>query len=413
MKNHLESLENILSNTVPKSVEKSAGGSLPGKQPHITMNLLTRSLGTIAMTCAFALVIPAYSFAVEFVIVGPRAVGMGGAGVAVTTDSLATYWNPAGLALTQTIDVRAQASVQGIDRSGILDTLEDIDDIDDADTSSTNQARLQNHLNDLNGSSLSSMAALGLYFKGYWGEHTLGLNISNLGTGGGFTTAPLTAVVSGSELDVVGELQVNFLEARQIALSYAYALLEKKISLGMSGKIIQGVAYSRGIDVEDDDFDLSDELKNGKKSYAFGLDIGALIHPVSWFQLGIVAKDLNKPSFKTPGGGTFKLRPQVRSGVAFIPFSSTIISLDADLTKNKTLVPGIRSRVLSLGVEQGLFDVVFLRAGALKNVEDAKTRVTPTAGLGLKLWAFQLDVGGGYDFDERGILGSFSLALTF
>jgi len=35
---------------------------------------------------------------VVFVIVGPRAVGMGGAGVAVTTDSLATFWNPAGLA---------------------------------------------------------------------------------------------------------------------------------------------------------------------------------------------------------------------------------------------------------------------------------------------------------------------------
>ncbi|HET9312639.1 MAG TPA: hypothetical protein VFO04_01450, partial [Nitrospira sp.] len=35
----------------------------------------------------------------EFVIVGPRAMGMGGAGVAITTDALATYWNPAGLAM--------------------------------------------------------------------------------------------------------------------------------------------------------------------------------------------------------------------------------------------------------------------------------------------------------------------------
>ena len=104
--------------------------------------------------------------------------------------------------------------------------------------------------------------------------------------------------------------------------------------------MIQGVAYNRGVDVEDaaDDFDLSDELKNSKKSYEFGIDVGALIHPVSWFQLGIVGKDLNKPSFKTPGGRKFKLRPQVRGGVAFIPFSATTITFDADLTKNKTLV---------------------------------------------------------------------------
>ena len=368
---------------------------------------------SLAVTCT--LLFPALSSAVEFVIVGPRAVGMGGAGVAVTTDSLATYWNPAGLALTKTVDIRAQASAQGINRLDMIDTLKDIDDINDSDITPANQARLQNLLDDLNGASLSSLAALGLYFKGSLGDHAFGINISDVGTGGSFTNTPLTAVVSGGELNVVGELQVNFLEARQIALSYAYALFDKKVSFGVTGKVIQGVAYNRGIDVEDaaDDFDLSDELKNSKKSYEFGIDVGALIHPVSWLQVGIVGKDLNKPSFKTPRGGKFKLRPQVRGGVAFIPFSATTISFDADLTKNKTLVPGIRSRVLSLGVEQGLFDVVFLRAGVLKNVEDAQTRFTPTAGLGIRLWAFQFDVGGGYDFDERGALGSLSLALTF
>ncbi|MDH5773867.1 MAG: conjugal transfer protein TraF [Nitrospirota bacterium] len=374
-----------------------------------------RTLVFIFLTSLSILGLPTGSFAVEFVIVGPRAVGMGGAGVAVTTDSLATYWNPAGLAMTQKVDIRFQASAQGIDRLGIRETLEDIDDINDNDISAGNQARLQSLLNDLNGSSLSALAATGLYAKGYWGEHSVGINISDVGTGGSFSSTPLTAIVSGSQLDITGELQVNFLEARQIALSYAYALFEKKVALGITGKVIQGVAYKRGIDVDDseDSFNISDELKNSKKSTRFGIDIGALVHPISWLQIGIVGKDLNKPSFKAPGGGKFKLRPQVRSGVAFIPFEATTVTFDADLTKNKTLVSGIKSRVLSLGVEQGLFDIVFLRVGALKNVEDAKSRVTPTAGLGIRLWAFQFDVGGGYDFDDRGALGSFSLAVTF
>ncbi len=377
--------------------------------------MLIRPPKIFLLTFSVVLLIPALSSAVEFVIVGPRAVGMGGAGVAVTTNSLATYWNPAGLALTETVDIRVQLSGQGIDRLGIRDTLEDIDDVDDDDTSAGNQARLQDHLDDLNGASLSALIAAGLYVKGHWGEHTFGMNISDVGTGGSFSSTPLTAVVAGNELDIVGDLQVNFLEARQLAFSYAYALWEKKIAIGVTGKIIKGVAYSRDIDVDDseDSFDISDELKDAKKSYEFGIDLGAMIHPISWFKAGIVGKDLNTPSFKTPGGGKFKLRPQVRGGVAFLPFSSTTITFDADLTKNKTLVPDIRSRVLSLGVEHGLFDIIFLRLGALKNVEDAKTRVTPTAGLGLHFGAFQFDMGGGYDFDSRGALGSFSLALTF
>ena len=51
------------------------------------------------------------TLAAEFVIVGPRAMGMGGAGVAITTDALATYWNPAGLAMTQTVDIRIVGGV--------------------------------------------------------------------------------------------------------------------------------------------------------------------------------------------------------------------------------------------------------------------------------------------------------------
>ena len=361
------------------------------------------------------LLFPTMSSAVEFVMVGPRAVGMGGAGVAVTTNSLATYWNPAGLALDQKVDIRTHLSAQGIDRVGIIDTLDDIDDIDDSDPSPANQARLQSLLDELNGASLSALAAFGLYFKGYTGEHAFGMNISNVGTGGGFTTSPLTAIVAGSELDIAGELQVNFLEARQLAFSYAYTILEKKVSLGITGKIIKGVAYSRGIDVDefDDDFDISDELKNSEKSYEFGLDIGALIHPLPWLQVGIVGKDLNTPSFKTPSGGEFKLRPQVRGGVALLPAPGTTITFDADLTKNKTLVPGVRSRVLSLGLEQGIFEILYLRAGLLKNVEDAQTGLTPTAGLGIHAGPFHLDVGAGYDVDDDGILGSVSLALTF
>ncbi|MEK7350461.1 MAG: hypothetical protein AAB177_06270, partial [Nitrospirota bacterium] len=74
-----------------------------------------------AVAIFIGLMIPAQAMALEFVTVGPRSMGMGGAGVAVTTDALATYWNPAGLAMTQTVDVRIQGGGQVIDRLGIAD----------------------------------------------------------------------------------------------------------------------------------------------------------------------------------------------------------------------------------------------------------------------------------------------------
>src|SRR5512134_1972838 len=89
---------------------------------------MTRTSGPIRILLYLCLSLVATpAMAVEFAVVGPRAAGMGGAGVAVTTDSLATYWNPAGLAMTQTVDIRLQGTGQVIDRGGVRETLRDIE----------------------------------------------------------------------------------------------------------------------------------------------------------------------------------------------------------------------------------------------------------------------------------------------
>ena len=70
--------------------------------------------------------------------------------------------------------------------------------------------------------------------------------------------------------------------------------------------------------------------------------------------------------------------------------------------------------MLSVGAEQTLFDeILSLRVGAFKNVEDAASIVTPTAGFGVKLFALRVDIGGGYDFRERGAIASGALSFTF
>lgn len=353
------------------------------------------------------------SQAVEFAVVGARAAGMGGAGVAVTSDAYATYWNPAGLAMTKTVDIRIGVSGQAIDRLGVRDTIDDLKNFDSSNVSAANVNKANDIANRLNKSnaSVSGIAAGGLYVKGYYGEHAFGFNVSDVATGGMYVSQRVTATGT----NITGQMALNGLEARQAVASYAYAFMDRMFSIGISGKVIQGAAYTGTAAIQGgSDISFSDNLGKAKTSTAFGIDVGAMYRPSSWLRMGVVAKDINKPSFDTPAGGQFKLEPQVRGGVAVNPWETLTVTADMDLTSNRTLTPGVKSQVLSVGAEQTVFSEMFsLRAGAFKNTADANSYITPTAGLGVRLWALRMDVGGGYDFRERGALASGTVAMTF
>src|ERR1041384_4749104 len=181
------------------------------------------------------LAIAAQGLAAEFVIVGPRAMGMGGAGVAVTTDALATYWNPAGLAMTQTVDVRIQGGGQVIDRLGIADAVHDLEKFDTADSSAANLTKARDIANRINrpGATVSVNGSAGLYVKGHLGEHAFGLNVSDVATGGGFVSLPVQATQpggAGTPISLAGQMAPHGLEARKVAFSYAYAFSDKMFS---------------------------------------------------------------------------------------------------------------------------------------------------------------------------------------
>jgi len=357
------------------------------------------------------------ALAVEFVTVGPRAMGMGGAGVAVTTDALATYWNPAGLAMTQTVDIRIVGGVQAIDRLGIANAIHDLEDFNKSDVSAANQAKAQDIADRINrpGANTSLNGSAGLYVKGHFGEHAFGFNISDVATGGSFISNPIQVTQAAGQVNITGAMALRGLEARQAAFSYAYAFADKMFSLGVTAKIIQGAAYSGSLGLQGgNDVKLSDGFGKATLSTAFGIDVGAIYRPSSWLRFGVVAKDINQPTFDAPGGGELKLGPQVRGGVAVNPYSSLTLTADVYATSNKTFVPGVKSQVLSLGAEQTILsEFLSFRLGAFKNMKDATTPFTPTAGFGLRIFALRIDVGGGYDFREKGALASGSVSLTF
>ncbi|MBX3304968.1 MAG: conjugal transfer protein TraF [Nitrospira sp.] len=363
---------------------------------------------------------PSLVSAAEFVISGPRAMGMGGAGVAVTTNALATYWNPAGLAMTQTVDIRLQGGGQATDRLGIGDALHDLENFDRTDTSPANLVKAQLIADRINrpGATVSVNGSAGLYFKGHLGEHAFGFNVSDVATGGGFVSTPVTVtppIGPGSPVTVTGQMALRGLEARQLAFSYAYAFADKTFSIGITAKVIQGAAYNGSTALQGGSgVSTTDHFGKPNISTTYGIDIGAIYRPSSWVRFGVVAKDINKPTFDAAGGGELKLEPQVRAGVAINPYSTLTLTADVDATSNKTFIPGVKSQLLSLGLEQTILsEFLSFRIGTFKNMQDASTPFVPTAGLGMRWFNFRADAGGGYDFREKGALVSASISLTF
>jgi hypothetical protein len=371
------------------------------------------------LLCVFLSLVATPAVAVEFVVVGPRAAGMGGAGVAVTTDAYATYWNPAGLAMVKSLDIRLQGTTQGTDRLGIANALDDLNDFNPNDGSAPNKAKAQNIANEINqpGATISALGSAGLYVKGHFGEHAFGFNVSDVATSGAFVSSPVqvTQAPGNGPISIFGKMALRGLEARQAAFSYAYAFTDKRFSVGVTGKIIQGAAYNTTTPLQGGvDPNLLDNFGRAEISTSYGIDLGAMYRPSSWLKFGVVAKDINQPTFDVPGGLQYKLTPQVRGGVAVNPWSTMTITADMDITSNQTLVPGLKSQVLSLGMEQTvLSEFLSFRVGTYKNVQDAGSIFTPTAGLGLRMYSFRLDVAGGYDFDNGGAIASGAVAWTF
>ena len=323
----------------------------------------------------------------------------------------------AGLAMTQTVDIRIQGSGLAIDRRGLGEAILDLENFNPNGVSAANIASARNIADRLNqpGATLTVNGSAGLYLKGHLGEHAFGINVSDVATGGGYISTPLQVTTGGTSVTLAGAMALRGFEARQLAFSYAYAFSDKTFAIGITAKVIQGAAYSGLVDLQSGNgVTITNRFGKPEISTTYGIDLGAIYRPISWIRFGIVAKDINKPVFDDTGGGEIKLEPQVRGGMALNPWSTLTLTADVDITKNKTLVPGVKSQLLSLGAEQTfLTEFISLRVGTFKNMQDAASPFIPTAGLGLRLFFLRADVGGGYDFREQGALVSGSISATF
>ena len=265
---------------------------------------------SLLLLIAALLVAPVAAHATQFSVVGPRALGMGGASVAAVNDSTAVYWNPAALADFRKTDIRIPASAAVRDYAGLNKTWSDISDIYSSGLSPASAVDLQKLLLELDKpDAVSNMdASGGLLLSIPFAKSAIA--ISALGIGYAEVIPVIDIVNLNTNLAAPDSIANNNSAATGIglistepAISLATSLLDDRVFIGANAKMIYASTFISSEKLRTGDFStFVDNLNNSEtKSNKASLDAGILVRPIKSLNLGVVGRYLNSPSFPING----------------------------------------------------------------------------------------------------------------
>ncbi|MFT7004112.1 MAG: hypothetical protein ACJAWW_001465 [Sulfurimonas sp.] len=382
--------------------------------------------------------------AMGFQTIGYKSVSMGGAGVASSSGSVATYNNPALLAKAPYAvevslgggvslqDHGAGASYTALSDSGFIDLMDKAESLNDLTTLSTDDVGDlfdgKDIILDMNGDAIEIAAQV--YFAtqiqnfgiGVFGQgnaiaqavvdqtHTRliysdnGSYYAELNSDGTATVSNVSDYNAYSLYKAIEDgdtyVQVKAISLVEVPLAYAYKfeLGAGNLMLGSALKYMQVTAYSKQYTI-----DSSDEAENSvdedKTTSNFALDIGLAYEPYfdKDLTVALVGKNLNAPDFKFANGDNYTIDPMLRVGVAYDILDSLEFAMDMDLTKNETLLDDVNSQMLGGGLNWNPASWASLRAGLMTNLDSSdEAGVIYTTGFGLGVKWFQIDLSAQY-----------------
>lgn len=353
--------------------------------------------------------------AVPWDVLGPRAMGMGGAQVAVAQGPLAAYWNPAGLGqMHNSAGLEAVGGARYEFTGSVLEGANDIHQLKkDCDASLTNCTT------DRITAALSRLGQAGNGAMFDWGAggalkiKKVVVFTNNLGYVGATPQVDLANNTAGTIANNASKLILRGGHFTEIGLGYAHEIKETGLIVGGNLKGIIGKIgyYALPIVTEDPANGALTKFSNGSKtSFQPGVDLGVLwdiretVNLPMRPKLGLVARNINCPTFSQPDTAKaagersrYPLHSQVRAGAAISPFKFWHLAADMDLTENLTPIDGYKSRYMSLGTEVNIFNSSWinipLRAGLQKNLSSAGSGLAYTGGFGLNFLHVMVDIG--------------------
>lgn len=267
---------------------------------------------------------------------GARALGMGGAFVAVADDASATFWNPAGLA-TGGI---AGATIGWADfRTG-----------NQKGDPAVGQSRRHSYFSSL----------------GTW---PVGLSVARITDTRVMSVAGATA-------------RTQTLHTSQYGANLLQTIVEGLV-VGANLKWVRGtVSEAAGTGLSADAlFDDATETSS-HSSNVFDVDLGVMMD-MQRVRLGLTVKNLRQPDFTNVAGIATRLPREIRAGAAVMPTSGLTLALDMDLD-TVDLWDGPR-RMIAIGGENRLTSRLVARAGVRWNTKDDTWRPVYSAGGSLRV----------------------------
>ena len=300
-------------------------------------------------------------------LVGARATALGGAFTAVADDATAFHWNPAGIVHGSLIRAGFYGGAAFEDRNGLVDRLR---------------------------SGLPGMDSV------LEGGPSLGFSTS-------FTVLGI-AVSRFTETDTFlddGTLSSRALESLDVSITFVQSLPVDVLTLGANVHVIRGTAFEREspaalVPPADRNVrDLVDAATSaeGRSETEFGLDAGVLYQPRHWIRMGLMARNLTRPTFHTPDDGEILHDRHARAGVAFMK-PSLLFAIDFDLTPRDLSGPTTAApswRELSFGAEKTWGERrVSVRGGFRSELASGVIRRPAfSLGVGVRLAMLIVDVG--------------------
>lgn len=347
---------------------------------------------------------------------------MGGTGVANPSSNMAVYMNPAMLAFSKSkIDVGIGLGISAED-NGLLLSIDILNKenfsalMDKASTNittltSTDITNLQNIssvIGSMNGNGVSVTPEL-----------NIGIQIRNFGFGlYGYGEVVGQTIVDQTRTALIINHGGNYYDLNRNIVSkatYDSTSLEYAINNGLTKFNFNGlligeipVGYGQMFDSQyghiaiggslkymnaESSFNsisitnynnLKDEFdKNTLSSSTYGIDLGLAYKPkiVENLTIGLVAKNINTPSFNTVNG-KYAINPMIRTGISYDFKNILEFAVDYDISKNKSLNRYFDTQYLGFGLNYHQFSWVSAIAGVKSNLANNNSGLIYTAGLG-------------------------------
>jgi len=328
---------------------------------------------------------------------------MAGASVAVSDDGSALWSNPAGFARDPRLDIEILAGGVATNRNEFTSIADRLSSID---FSSLNPNVIAGAVTDLKklsapGTGVVASGVAGLVVgKGGWA-----LGIGDLAYAGVYPTVDLVRVLPGNDpatgfVNNASAISFAGLEAREARFSYATSFFAKALLVGATARYIQGRTYFLRQSVFDtgttDPAGLARKAfkENERQTDRLTFDAGAMVNILGKVRVGLVSTAINEPEFDVArdparpsligAPASLRLPRTLRAGIAAEPVGLLTVAADYDLRETNTLLPGGRSRQLSVGAELKL-PLFAIRAGTFRDSAAPDPHWAYSAGFGLGL----------------------------